>query len=328
MKVSVIIPVYNVKPYLERCVQSVLGQTYKDIEMILVDDGSTDGSGQLCDELAVERSQIRVIHQENQGLSAARNTGISCATGEYVVFLDSDDEWLLKDGLEKILQENTTNNDLIVFKSVDIWKNCNYTYLKDYDIKIIRQLTNAQTVFEYLVLQDQFRISACFLLISRLLLIEHDIYFPIGYISEDLHWSLLLWQCANNVTFCNVNFYGYHHRGNSISTTASINVYKSYDTFFSFWKEQCNNNCINATSIRYVLANMWVSRGYGFYMLKSTEKQEALDIMQRHADLLNYPITLKVYMAAKLVRIIGIKSTIKILSAYWYFRTKFKSNNA
>jgi len=82
MKVSVVIPVYNVERYLERCVQSVLRQTYKDLEIILVDDGSTDGSGELCDKIAERDSRVRVIHQENQGLSGARNTGIHQATGE------------------------------------------------------------------------------------------------------------------------------------------------------------------------------------------------------------------------------------------------------
>jgi len=103
MKVSVIIPVYNVEPYLERCVKSVVGQTYQELEIILVDDGSKDGSGKLCDKLADSDSRIKVVHQKNQGLSGARNTGIRQATGEYVVFLDSDDEWLLSDGLEVLL---------------------------------------------------------------------------------------------------------------------------------------------------------------------------------------------------------------------------------
>ncbi len=82
MKVSVIIPVYNVKPYLERCVNSVLRQTYKDLEIILVDDGSTDGSSTLCNQITTIDQRIRVIRQKNQGVSAARNTGIREAAGE------------------------------------------------------------------------------------------------------------------------------------------------------------------------------------------------------------------------------------------------------
>ena len=85
---TIVIPVYNVIEYLSQCVQSVLSQEFYNYEIILVDDGSTDGSGERCDELARHDNRIRVIHQENQGLSAARNTGICAAGGKYVIFLD------------------------------------------------------------------------------------------------------------------------------------------------------------------------------------------------------------------------------------------------
>lgn len=94
MKISVIIPVYNVEATLERAVASIVNQTYTDLEIILVDDGSTDGSGHMCDELAQTDQRLKVIHQVNGGLSAARNTGIEAATGEYIAFLDSDDEFV------------------------------------------------------------------------------------------------------------------------------------------------------------------------------------------------------------------------------------------
>lgn len=89
--VSIIVPVYQVKDYIGECVESLRAQTYKNLEILLVDDGSTDGSGAMCDEYAVEDSRVRVIHQENQGPSAARNQGLDDARGEYVAFVDSDD---------------------------------------------------------------------------------------------------------------------------------------------------------------------------------------------------------------------------------------------
>lgn len=91
--ISVVIPVYNVKDYLERCVESVCGQTYKNLEILLIDDGSTDGSGELCDKLAQRDNRITVIHKENSGVSATRNIGLELATGELIAFVDSDD-WL------------------------------------------------------------------------------------------------------------------------------------------------------------------------------------------------------------------------------------------
>ena len=90
-KISIIVPVYNVEAYLERCVESILSQTYTNFELLLINDGSTDASGYLCDQLALRDQRIRVIHKENGGLSAARNTGIDYASSDLIGFIDSDD---------------------------------------------------------------------------------------------------------------------------------------------------------------------------------------------------------------------------------------------
>lgn len=89
--VSIIVPVYQVKEYIGECVESLLAQTYTNLEILLVDDGSTDGSGEICDEYAAKDSRVRVVHQKNQGAAGARNTGLNLAVGEYVAFVDSDD---------------------------------------------------------------------------------------------------------------------------------------------------------------------------------------------------------------------------------------------
>ena len=91
MKISVIVPVYNCAPYVERCIRSILAQTYTDLEIICIDDGSTDDSGNILDKLSCEDARIRVIHQKNAGVSAARNVGIDLATGDLITFVDSDD---------------------------------------------------------------------------------------------------------------------------------------------------------------------------------------------------------------------------------------------
>lgn len=108
MRITVIIPVYNVEKYLVRCLESVIHQTYKNLEIILVDDGSTDTSGMICDRYAVEDARIKVIHQKNGGLSAARNTGIEAATGDYIAFVDSDDfiEITMYEEMEKLAEEH------------------------------------------------------------------------------------------------------------------------------------------------------------------------------------------------------------------------------
>ena len=102
--ISVIIPVYNVEKYLHRCLDSVIAQTYQNLEIICVDDGNVDDSGKICDQYAVRDARIKVIHQENQGLSAARNRGLDAAEGEYIAFVDSDD-YILEDMYKKMLDK-------------------------------------------------------------------------------------------------------------------------------------------------------------------------------------------------------------------------------
>ena len=327
MTVSVVIPVYNVKPFLARCVRSVLNQTYKDLEIILVDDGSTDGSGELCDQMASDEPQIRVVHQKNQGLSGARNTGIREATGEYIIFLDSDDEWLLADGIEQLVCKGAkARPDIIMFKCVDVWKDKGLTCSGDYDIDHINTLSDGSSVFQYLVDTQQFRMSACFNMVRRELLTENDIFFPLGYISEDVYWSLHLWQYVRKVVATNLDFYGYYHHESSITTTPSLRVYESYDKIFSFWKEQCNSGCQNAAAIRVYLSNLWVSRGYAYYQLRKDDKPRALLILKQHADLLNYANTPKAKRTAKSVHLFGVKWTAMILGLYWRLRTILKRN--
>lgn len=104
MLLSVIVPVYNVEAFLPKCLNSLLNQTYKDLEIILIDDGSTDNSGKICDEYSERDNRIKVIHQNNKGVSVARNIGLELASGEYVTFVDSDD-WCEKDYFREVFEE-------------------------------------------------------------------------------------------------------------------------------------------------------------------------------------------------------------------------------
>ena len=105
MKISFILPVYNVEAYLRECVESLLAQTYTVFEIVLVDDGSPDGCPALCDQLATEDNRIKVLHKPNGGLSDARNAGLNIASGDYVIFVDSDDKWIGENSLEKLIDK-------------------------------------------------------------------------------------------------------------------------------------------------------------------------------------------------------------------------------
>ncbi|MDH8700772.1 glycosyltransferase involved in cell wall biosynthesis [Dysgonomonadaceae bacterium PH5-43] len=115
-KISVIIPVYNVEKYLDKCIQSVLNQTFADFELLLINDGSKDGSGAICDKYAQEDSRVKVFHKENGGVSAARNLGLDNAKGEWVCFVDSDD-FILEDSLNILEDLDKSNKDIYMFKT-------------------------------------------------------------------------------------------------------------------------------------------------------------------------------------------------------------------
>ena len=114
--ISVIVPVYNTEQYLHRCIDSVLAQTYKDFELLLIDDGSTDSSGAICDEYAAKDARVKVFHKENGGVSSARRIGVEQSHGEFIYFVDSDDA-ILPDTLEMMCNYMTNGVDVVVFDS-------------------------------------------------------------------------------------------------------------------------------------------------------------------------------------------------------------------
>lgn len=121
-KISVIVPVYNVEEYLPKCIESILNQTHKNLELILVDDGSPDGSPKICDEYAEKDKRVKVIHKKNAGVSAARNDGLDAAKGDFIAFVDSDD-WIEQDMYEKlILKQQENDYDLVM---------CNFNWVID-----------------------------------------------------------------------------------------------------------------------------------------------------------------------------------------------------
>ena len=125
MKLSIIVPIYNVEPYLRKCIDSILAQTFTDFECILVDDGSPDNCPTICDEYAKKDSRIRVIHKENGGLSDARNAGLDIAQGEYIGFVDSDD-YILEDMYSQmILKMDLYHADIVVCGIENIDENGN-----------------------------------------------------------------------------------------------------------------------------------------------------------------------------------------------------------
>ncbi len=181
-KVSIIVPVYNVEQYLDRCVQSLVNQTYTDIEIILVDDGSPDSCPKMCDDWAGKDTRIRVIHKQNGGLSDARNAGIDVATGEYLTFIDSDD--YVKDTYTEYLMSLFSHSETAKVTA------CNH-----YIIRGEKQTKNAEfegvavfdrkTAFENVLYHDRVDVSACMKIYHRS--VFETLRYPVGRQYEDTY---------------------------------------------------------------------------------------------------------------------------------------------
>lgn len=185
----IIIPVYNVADYIPQCIDSVLSQSFKDYEIILVDDGSTDNSGDICDEYAKRDSRIKVIHKPNGGLSSARNAALDVAKGEFIIFIDSDDYWNDDDGLQSIYNQiEKFKNDIVLFGCINIYDDKEVQTRGNYDIALINNATDRNGILQNLLETNQFPGSAWIMSVKKSLIDGNNLRFPEGVTAEDIGW--------------------------------------------------------------------------------------------------------------------------------------------
>ena len=217
MTFSVIIPVYNVENFLDTCLKSVLGQTYREFEVLLIDDGSTDNSGIICDKWGESDHRIIVVHKPNGGLSDARNYGIRNANGEYVVFLDSDDYWHQNDVLQKIADRLLiTNADLTI---TNYCKERNNQESGSY-FNVGRSMSQGDAI-SFLSDNELFTANAWNKVVKTTLFQHHDLFFVTGITSEDIDWCARLVKVSRIIDYFNIVLVNYCYRSTSISHTTS-----------------------------------------------------------------------------------------------------------
>lgn len=222
-ELSIIVPVYNVEAYLRQCLDSILAQTFEDIEVIAVDDGSTDHSGKICDEYAANDCRILVIHKENGGLADARNAGLDAASGKYIAFVDSDD-WIQPKMFETLLKrQEETEADITA---------CTMHFFSD-DGKIDEVWPRIEQ--DYVYKRDDF-INHFFPDVKRSLMpsvcnkvfkrdIFYTIRFPFGKKYEDAYIQLDTYHCAKTIAVVNEPLYEYRKRAGSITAKVSFESY-------------------------------------------------------------------------------------------------------
>ena len=250
-KYSFIIPVYNVEKYLEECVNSIISQSFKDFEIILVDDGSTDKSGFLCDEYSNKYDEIRVIHQKNAGLSGARNTGVHASIGSYIIFLDSDDYWSSNSGLKDIDNLISDEVDVLCFASYDSNENTGKMTEDRYYYPDILNHMGSEDCLCYMVSNDLLNLSAAKKVYKKSFFVNNNLYFKPGIKSEDIEEGLRLVCCLPVYRFLNKKLYVYRHRQGSISTSIDK---KHLCDYYSIIKQFCIYNYTNDRIKEHILS--------------------------------------------------------------------------
>ncbi len=301
MKISVIIPVYKVEDYLERCVKSVINQRYKNLEIILVDDGSPDRCPEICDDLAKQDKRIKVIHKDNGGVSSARNAGLDIATGDFVTFLDSDD-WFL-DSFSDVCENLKEDDEYVITPGI----NFNLDYSKYQKLKFQKE----ENFHEWIIN------SSCAKLMSRKSI--GDLRFLTGVIiGEDMEFSCkVLVECAN-VRFVDIAFYHYvndrdgsamnntsaKYAQNSITSTAKIiENTRSYNL----------NKNIEETLVSYYSENLFgVFRFYS--RSNKNERKELKKLIKGNIELFSYNKKKSKKMFYILLKLFGVGFTAGLLN--------------
>ncbi len=230
--ISVIVPIYNVEKYLDRCVKSIVDQTYTNLEIILVDDGSPDNCPAMCDAWAARDSRIKVIHKQNGGLSDARNAGLKIATGEFISFIDSDD-WIDLDFYQILYSTSIeTNSEIVACELLEVYDEKSSHIRYDGNVECYTPEEALSTLIEGKI----FKAIACNKLYKKQLLIgEH---FERGVLHEDEFFTYRILAKANNLAFVNKQLYFYYQRSGSITNQitakhfAALNAYKERLEFF------------------------------------------------------------------------------------------------
>ncbi|NCC34068.1 MAG: glycosyltransferase family 2 protein, partial [Chloroflexia bacterium] len=221
--VSVVIPVYNVERYIAQCVESVLSQTMQDLEVILVDDGSPDACPQIADDFAARDPRVTVVHQQNQGLSGARNSGLHRARGQLVMFLDSDDYWEGEGSLARCVAafDERPELDVLFFDALRYYEATGERVFGDVVWDRDRVAGASETeVLRYMVECGDVRPSACTKVIRRQFLIDNELDFKTGVFSEDVEWFFRLITHPATYDYLPLAFYMYRkNRAGSITNT-------------------------------------------------------------------------------------------------------------
>ncbi len=303
-KVTIIIPVYNIEKYIRNSVESVLAQTYSNLDIILVDDGSTDGCAAICDEYASKDNRIRVIHKENGGASDARNAGFSLADGDYLYFLDGDD-YIKNDAIEKLVNAiDREKADIVCFEWKAIYEDFNDPdYKQDFVRKNSYDPAKGIMMFKSQLEHNEFFVSIPLQFFSYSFFKKHGFVFKKGIMHEDELFSPIAFIRAERVVCLHEQLYYRRLRANSVlSDKVSIRSVQSLIVCVDglvnellIYRKQSDEFILLRKYVQILLYNIY----YYYYKLNQSEKKEissSIRSMKHELSKTNYLGSVKIFL--------------------------------
>lgn len=325
-KLTFILPIYKVEAYLPQCVDSILSQAGDDCEIILVDDGSPDNCGAICDRYARENSIVQVIHKENGGLSSARNAGMELATGKYVLFVDSDD-YIEEGSVAKILRWiDSTDADVAFLLSKKVYPDGTSEPLGENLVREKILGKRREEVLRFLASCPKFPASAWGKIYRRAFLQEHGFHYPHDRrLSEDLQYSLDLFLRAEKFDYLDFPYYCYRQaRPGSICNTVNARYY--FDTFRfveesgrRFGENKKAKDEISALALSFA-AYEYAILVWQILDLSGEDREKALTKLREYRWVLRYGKSAKTRLVNAVVSVLGLEGTAKLLD--WYMKQR------
>lgn len=309
---SIVVPIYNVETYLCQCIDSILNQTFADFELILVDDGSKDKSPRICDDYAGKDNRIRVIHKENGGQALARNIGTEIASGEYLIYLDSDDYIACNTFLEEVYNKAINGlPDIICYKfqkyfdDTKTMKECNFNIPE-----FLESDTMANKV-KKLTMNDAFYCAPWAKTIKLSLIKENDIRFVNGLLSEDQEWYYNVLINAKSLEAIDKSYIIYRQHKNSTSKSWKIKNLTDTICIISTWKQKIESFNFSEeykVALYNTLAKLYCNILIGYTRYDNPEKKKYYGTLKEFSCLLKYNLNPRAKIFAKVYKIGGFRT--------------------
>ncbi len=307
MLFSIVVPIYKVEKYLNQCVDAILNQTFKDFEVILVDDGSPDNCPAICDDYALKDNRVKVVHKENGGLADARNAGVKNASGEYLIFKDSDDYWDDENALAKIKTIiDETSPDVVTWRRKKLFEDSgeispvgyNIEYFGDSDVNKLFTSRSLDT-------------SACMKAIKRVRFGNGELYFERGVLSEDIEWCARLLSIIDTIQVSNLDFYVYRKRYGSITNQIGERNIRDLKSHIEKIKHIVDNAQKNKKLLQIFLAEQFCNTVIAISRYKDRNVQ--ISWIKQNKNLLKYGASRRSKLLNIVLKLAGVKISLKLI---------------